>query len=302
MSPFRAFSSSAPEAKTRIQDKFSETALLTRSFGMTERQTATSMGMFGTLQASDSPPTGARGYRAYVVGDVHGRLDLLDRLLAGIAADVSARPPSKTLLVFLGDLIDRGPSSKQVVERLRTYDRPDVRGVFILVNYEGVLLRILDGDTSLIQSWLRFGGAQSLKSYGVDPLEIAVLDDASALAAIRAAIPTNHRKFLKSFVDTCRFGDYLFVHAGIRPGVSIDQQLQSDLRWIREPFLDDETNHGCVVVHGHTISPVVEEHCNRIGIDTGAYRTGVLTALALEGSQRWYLDTSEMTEAVPPAS
>jgi len=98
-------------------------------------------------------------------------------------------------------------------------------------------------------------------------------------------------KFLESFVDTCRFGDYLFVHAGIQPNVPIDEQLQSDLRWIREPFLMDDTDHGCVVVHGHTISEAVEERENRIGIDTGAYRTGVLTALAVEGRDRWYLDT-----------
>src|SRR5437763_5676704 len=260
------------------------------------------MGIFGFMQTSESAPAGARGTRAYVVGDVHGRLDLLDALLAEIENNIAAQPPRKTLLVFLGDLIDRGPSSAQVVERLRTYERPSVRTVFILGNHEEVLLRILDGDTSLIQSWLRFGGEQCLKSYGADPLEISVLDDASAIPAIRAAIPEKHQTFLRSFVDTCRFGDYLFVHAGIRPGVSIDQQLQSDLRWIREPFLHDDTDHGCVVVHGHTICPVVEEHPNRIGIDTGAYRTGVLTALALEGSQRWYLDTREMTEAVPPTS
>ena len=123
--------------------------------------------------------------------------------------------------------------------------------------------------------------------------------DEQMLATIRAAIPDKHQAFLRSFVDTCRFGDYLFVHAGIRPGVSIDQQLQSDLRWIREPFLFDETDHGCIVVHGHTISPEVEERPNRIGIDTGAYRSGILTALALEGTGRWYLDTREIAEVVP---
>ena len=111
------------------------------------------------------------------------------------------------------------------------------------------------------------------------------------------AIPPKHVAFLKSFVDTCRFGDYLFVHAGIRPGVSLDEQVQSDLRWIRAPFLHDETDHGCVVVHGHTISPDVEERTNRIGIDTGAYRTGVLTALAIDGAEHWYLDTRERVNA-----
>jgi serine/threonine protein phosphatase 1 len=258
------------------------------------------MGIFGSMQSAETRPVGARGYRAYVVGDVHGRLDLLDWLLAEVERELAERP-QKCLLALLGDLIDRGPSSAQVVERLRTYRRDGVRTAFILGNHEEVLLRILDGDTSLIQSWLRFGGEQCLKSYGADPVEISVLPGAAAIEAIRAAIPDEHQKFLRSFVDTCRFGDYLFVHAGIRPGVPIDQQLQSDLRWIREPFLFDETDHGCVVVHGHTITPVVEERANRIGIDTGAYRTGVLTALAIEGTQHWYVDTRQMAESASAA-
>jgi serine/threonine protein phosphatase 1 len=104
-------------------------------------------------------------------------------------------------------------------------------------------------------------------------------------------VPKKHIEFLESFDDSCRFGDYLFVHAGIRPGVEIDQQKQSDLRWIREPFLFDETDHGFVVVHGHTIRPEVEMRPNRIGIDTGAYRSGVLSALAIEGGDTWLLDT-----------
>ncbi len=98
-------------------------------------------------------------------------------------------------------------------------------------------------------------------------------------------------EFLESFVDTFRFGDYLLVHAGIRPGVELDQQRQSDLRWIREPFLLDNSDHGFVVVHGHTITADIDERPNRIGIDTGAYRSGVLTALAIEGSERWSVDT-----------
>jgi serine/threonine protein phosphatase 1 len=245
------------------------------------------------MAANEKMPIGARGYRAYVIGDVHGRLDLLDQLLAEIEHERSARPARKTLLVFLGDLIDRGPQSAQVIERLRCFSSEGVRTIFLLGNHEEVLLRILDGDTWLIPSWLRFGGAQCLQSYGGDPAKIAGKSDERALAVIRAAIPEDHEQFLRSFVDTCRFGDYLFVHAGIRPGIPVENQLQEDLRWIREPFLLDESNHGCVVVHGHTISPEVEERPNRIGIDTGAYRSGVLTALALEGSRRWYLQTHE---------
>jgi len=238
-----------------------------------------------------SGPTGARGHRAYCVGDIHGRLDLLDQLLAAIDDDLRRRPAHKTLLVFVGDLIDRGPASAQVVERLRTYRHRGVRPVFLLGNHEEVLLRIVGGDASLIADWLKFGGAECLKSYGVDPRDLKNLDEAATQSIVQAAIPVEHIKFLNSFVDTCRFGDYLFVHAGIRPGIALDQQRQSDLRWIREPFLFDDTDHGFVVVHGHTISDEIDERPNRIGIDTGAYRTGVLTALAIEGGKRWSVDT-----------
>lgn len=236
-------------------------------------------------------PRAPDGHRAYAIGDVHGRLDLLEELLGEIERDRSERPTPKTLLVFLGDLIDRGPHSAQVIERLRTYSSGDARTVFLLGNHEEVVLRILEGDTSLIPSWLQFGGRECLQSYGADWRRIARETDDKALELIRSVIPEEHVGFIDSFIDTCRFGDYLFVHAGIRPGVAIDEQLQSDLRWIREPFLFDDTDHGCVVVHGHTIREEVEELPNRIGIDTGAYRTGVLTALVVEGDQRRYLQT-----------
>ena len=260
------------------------------------------MRMFNFIARNDHRPRGARGYRAYVVGDIHGRLDLLEQLLDQIEGDLAGRPAKKILLVFLGDLIDRGPSSAQVIDRLRNYRRGNVRTVFLLGNHEEVLLRILSGDASPIRSWLKFGGAECLQSYGVDPKPVALQEDGQALATIRSAIPAEHQQFLRQFVDTCRFGDYLFVHAGIRPGVPMEQQMQSDLRWIREPFLMDETDHGCVVVHGHTISPRVEERPNRIGLDTGAYRTGILTALAIEGTERWYLDTRAAATAAVSAT
>jgi serine/threonine protein phosphatase 1 len=254
--------------------------------------------MFMFSRRQPEIPAGAKGYRAYVVGDIHGRLDLLDQLLEKIHSDIAAREPRDVLLVFVGDLIDRGPSSAQVVERLRTYSRPGVRTVFLLGNHEEVLLRIVQGDSSLLASWLHFGGVQCLESYGVDTRRFRGMSESQIMAAVRDAIPPEHVEFLSGFVDTCRFGDYLFVHAGIRPGVEVEQQSQSDLRWIREPFLLDDTDHGVVVVHGHTISPEVEERPNRIGIDTGAFATGVLTALAIEGTERWYLDTRVPAAAV----
>jgi serine/threonine protein phosphatase 1 len=195
------------------------------------------------------------------------------------------------LLVFVGDLIDRGPQSAQVVERLRTYRRPGIRPIFLLGNHEEVLLRIIKGEAQLITKWRWFGGSECLQSYGVDAEALGRLSEDDALTVVRNAVPREHVEFLESFVDSCRFGEFLFVHAGIRPGIELDQQQQSDLRWIREPFLLDDTDHGFIVVHGHTISEEVDERSNRVGIDTGAFRTGVLTALAIEGAQRWLLDT-----------
>ncbi|HEV2593680.1 MAG TPA: metallophosphoesterase family protein [Sphingomicrobium sp.] len=252
--------------------------------------------MFRSASSPQRQPVGALGYRAYVIGDVHGRLDLLKHLLAQIHSELDREPPGKCLLVFLGDLIDRGPNSAQVIERLRTYSRRSVEPVFLLGNHEEVLLRIVEGDAELISKWCLFGGAECLLSYGVNPDEVAKATDEEALAIVRAAIPSEHIKFLEGFSDSCRFGDYLFVHAGIRPGVELERQIQADLRWIREPFLNDKNDHGFVVVHGHTISSDVELRPNRIGIDTGAYRTDVLTALGIEGSDRWLLDTRPKSE------
>ena len=258
------------------------------------------MGLLNFSRGSGTEPKGARGYRAYVIGDVHGRLDLLEDLLAKIHAEMQHRPSRKTLLVFVGDLIDRGPSSSEVIERLRTYRRPGIQPVFLLGNHEEVLLRIVGGDESLIASWLQFGGLQCLESYGVDVSKLRGRSAQQVIEIVRAAIPANHVEFLESFIDSCRFGDYLFVHAGIRPGVELELQSQADMRWIREPFLFDDTDHGFIVVHGHTISEEVEDRPNRIGIDTGAYRTGILTALAIEGKNRWLIDTGPADGANHP--
>jgi serine/threonine protein phosphatase 1 len=239
----------------------------------------------------DVPPSGPAGHRAYVIGDVHGRLDLLENLLARIHSELQRHPAPKTTIIFVGDLIDRGPSSAQVLERLRTYRRAGIETVFLLGNHEEVLLRILEGEGALIANWRTFGGTECLESYGVDPQALRHANHGEALAIVRRAIPKEHVHFLRSFADSCQFGDYLCVHAGIRPGIAIDEQTQADMRWIREPFLLDDSDHGFVVVHGHTITAEVEQRPNRIGIDTGAYRSGVLTALGIEGTERWLLDT-----------
>jgi serine/threonine protein phosphatase 1 len=258
--------------------------------------------MFMFASKSMTSAAGATGKRAYAVGDIHGRLDLLERLLEKIHSDIDGRGSSETLLVFVGDLIDRGPHSAQVIERLRTYRREGVHPVFLLGNHEELLLRVLRGEAALVAGWLRFGGVECLQSYGFDARKLRTMSEDDAIKAIRAAIPTEHVDFLESFCDTCRFGDYLFVHAGIRPGVELGEQRQADLRWIREPFLDDDGDHGFVVVHGHTITEEVEERPNRIAIDTGAYRSGILSALAVEGTERWFLNTQGPAPQSVPAA
>jgi serine/threonine protein phosphatase 1 len=244
--------------------------------------------LFGKAPPAAGPRLPA-GYRLYALGDIHGRDDLLAELLTRIDEDCARRRPAKRILLFLGDLIDRGPASKEVVERLRTLRSPGTRMVFLAGNHEEVLLRILDGEAGLIKDWLKFGGAECLRSYGADPDRLRQLDPGQAIEAVRRVIPETHANFLRGFDDTFRAGDYLFVHAGIRPGIPLDEQEPADLRWIREPFLGDSREHGFVVVHGHTIRPQVVERSNRIGIDTGAYRHGVLTAMGLDGGERWFL-------------
>jgi serine/threonine protein phosphatase 1 len=247
------------------------------------------------LVARDDRPRGAEGARAYAVGDIHGRLDLLDILLARIEADRATRPAKRTYLVFLGDFIDRGPASAGVIERLRTYRPHRTRLVFLAGNHEEVLLRVLAGDAAILADWLKFGGAECVQSYGIDPDALRRMEDEAAVAAVRAAVPRAHVEFLESFADTFRFGDYLFVHAGVRPGVAVEEQDRKDLRWIREPFLSDAKEHGFVVVHGHTIVPRVDERPNRIAIDTGAYHSGILTAVGIEDEERWFLSTAPGT-------
>jgi serine/threonine protein phosphatase 1 len=245
----------------------------------------------GRRSASESDPSVPAGYRVYAIGDVHGRLDLLDELLNRVEADGQQRPPAKTILIFLGDLIDRGPSSAEVIERLRNYHPRGVRPVFLIGNHEEVLLRLLRGEGQFIADWLRFGGAECARSYGIDTVAIKSMAPSRAVQVLRDKIPDAHKAFLESFVDTFQVGDYLFVHAGIRPGVELAEQSQTDLRWIRSPFLECESEHGFVVVHGHTIGEEVQVRANRIGLDTGAYRSGVLTALGLQGTDQWFLQT-----------
>lgn len=234
--------------------------------------------------------SGPDGSRAYAIGDVHGRLDLLQDLLASIEADHRARPPAKTFVVLLGDLIDRGPDSAGVIDLLSRWSPDWARPVFLMGNHEEFLLRVLDGDTDLVANWMTYGGRELAESYGISDGWLLNATPQSIVRELYARVPAAHADFVRDFGDSFRFGDYLFVHAGIKPGVAIADQRPYDMRWIREDFLDDRTDHGVVVVHGHTIVEAAEEKPNRIGLDTGAYKGGPLTALGVEGMQRWFLE------------
>lgn len=233
------------------------------------------------------------GRRIYAIGDIHGRLDLLDQLLARIDEDDSRRAGATTGLIFLGDLVDRGPDSAGVVERVRALcaERPDTR--CLGGNHEEIFIGALEGNGDVVRLFLRAGGYETLLSYGMDPRQIDEASIPELVDMIEQAVPPQHVAFLRSLHEYLVEGDYLFVHAGIRPGVAVEQQSPSDLRWIRQPFLDFAGNHGKLVVHGHTITEAVDQRENRIGIDTGAYRTGRLTAVGLEARERWFLDTTE---------
>ncbi len=245
------------------------------------------------LLAPKAPPAPRvpDGQRVYAVGDVHGRRDCLDVVIDAIRADDARRPPAETWLVLLGDLIDRGPDSRGVVERAIELSREWPNFAFLPGNHEEILLSAAKGERSALGLFNRVGGRETLLSYGV-PEEVydsAHLADLAAL--IKKAVPAEHLAFMGAGEDQIAIGDYLFVHAGINPKAPLDAQRRSDLRWIREPFLSSDRWHGAVVVHGHTITNEPEERPNRIGIDTGAFASGRLTALALEEDRRWYLST-----------
>jgi len=229
----------------------------------------------------------------YAVGDIHGRADLLDRLHEKIAADAAGRPQPRRVLVYLGDYVDRGLESRQVIDRLIAPPDDGFERVFLKGNHEDAMLQFLD-DVAIGASWMGFGGDATLYSYGVDVYGTPP-EGADRLEHIqgqlRAALPDDHRAFLEGLVTSHDEGDYMFVHAGVRPGVPLHMQSAADLMWIRDDFLYSRKDFGKVVVHGHSIEtkPVVQ--ANRIGIDTGAFATGVLTALALQGTERAFLST-----------
>jgi len=216
--------------------------------------------------------------------------------MAAIEADDAACRPARTTIILLGDLIDRGPDSAGVIAAARTWSqRRDVR--ILLGNHEEMLLRALDDD-GVMRYFLRWGGRETILSYLAEPDEYHRADLAGVRALAQASIPNEDLDFIRSFEDSIAFGDYLFVHAGVNPAVPLDAQAVSDLRWIREPFLSHRDSFGAVVVHGHTIADKPQLRHNRIGLDTGAYRSGRLTALGLQGTARWLIEAHDSDGAV----
>lgn len=239
------------------------------------------------------PPEVPAGTRLYAIGDVHGRLDLLQEIETLIEEDLAAaRRPVHAVLVLLGDYVDRGFDSRRVLDHLIDSPLRRLPRVLLLGNHDLWLREFLAG-APVGESWLEFGGDATLASYGVG-LDRA-LPEPERLAAARAAllerIPEAHRRLLDSLEPAFSFGDYFLCHAGVRPGVPLEAQSETDLLWIREPFLSYTGEFGKIVVHGHTVSETPVVRRNRIGIDTGACWTGRLTCLVLEGDAYRFLAT-----------
>ena len=239
--------------------------------------------------------------RVYAIGDVHGRFDLLEDMIELIAADQSARGSVPFRLVLLGDLVDRGPESARVIRACMRLTAFSERVTVLKGNHEAMMSAALDGDFTALQHWLALGGRETLLSYGLPEVLLAQGGTIELLDAARAAVGETVLGWLAALPLSLRFERFFLVHAGIRPGRHLSGQRQEDLVSIREPFLSSTADHGAIVVHGHTICEAGPDvFPNRIGIDTGAYRTGRLTALGLEPGEVWRLSTMPTSDRVRP--
>src|SRR5674476_717351 len=221
------------------------------------------------------------GVRIYAIGDIHGRADLLDEVLNRIDADLTKNPVPRGIEVFLGDYIDRGPASREVLDRLVARSRTH-QAIFLKGNHETYLIDFVN-NPPILEDWQRLGGLETLMSYGITPsINANAAEQARLAAAFDQVLPENHRQFLGGLKSSFTCGDFYFVHAGVRPGIPLAKQREEDLLWIRHEFLLCEEEFSKIVVHGHTPVPQPDIRPNRINIDTGAYATGNLTCLILE--------------------
>jgi serine/threonine protein phosphatase 1 len=244
-------------------------------------------------RARPVPAQAPAGRRIYVVGDIHGRADLLAQMHGLIQDDASRHRSRHRVVVYLGDYVDRGLESRQVIDMLLEEPLSGFEQIHLLGNHEQAMLDFLE-DPSIGPAWLYYGGAATLYSYGINaqakPPEGAERF-ANLSVELARLLPPLHLRFLRRLALHHIEGDYLFVHAGVRPGVPIERQQPEDLLYIRDEFLNFADTYGRIVVHGHTITNDPDVRPNRIGIDTGAFATGRLTCLVLDGPERRFIQT-----------
>jgi len=228
---------------------------------------------------------GPDGTVVCAIGDVHGRLDLLAEMHARISAEIMRLRPADWRIVHLGDYVDRGPDSRGVIELLIRKSATDARNVSLAGNHDLGFLDFL-ADPEPDELFATNGGIQTALSYGVELDFADMIGFRRSAQALAAAVPQSHRRFLQSLEFSASFGDFFFCHAGIRPGVALDAQDPFDLTWIRGEFHNHHGLYPKVIVHGHT--PVAEPEilANRVNIDTGAFASGRLTALVINGAEK----------------
>jgi serine/threonine protein phosphatase 1 len=234
------------------------------------------------------------GKRIYAIGDIHGCAEQFERLIDMIASDARGLSYRESAIVLLGDFIDRGPDSARVLDFVKLMQNSELEVHAIMGNHEEVLLALFDRPSEEVAHFFaRIGGRETLASYGVTLAPTK--PDARDIIEGAMAIPKGHRELLRGLRDSIEIGDMFFTHAGIDPDVPLGEQAPATLRWIREPFIGSQDRFEKLVVHGHTITPTIDLAPGRVGIDTGAFRTGVLSALVFEEDRHWSLQTSPTT-------
>lgn len=248
--------------------------------------------LFGLGRQEVPPPSTPEEARIYVVGDIHGRIDLLEDMHRQILEDAASAPALQKKVIYLGDYVDRGDSSRAVLDLLAGNPLADLNPVYLSGNHEQMMVAFLD-DITIAGLWLGNGGDSTLLSYSVGMPSDKTGDEKlrSMQRDFRAKLPPAHLTFMRSLELYHIEKDYLFVHAGIAPGIPLEEQGSQDFLWIRDEFLRSKADHGYCVVHGHSIVDMPEFLPNRIAIDTGAYYSGRLTCLVLEGQERRFMQT-----------